>query len=115
MKTPNHHDFYPKELVPIGVNDLCSLKKADDYSPSLAASHWLIAVEGVQLPQAMIYYHWKVSIYPADKEGDFDWKKPYFCSANMEKMDDAISLASTLYDLSKLDHLASTTKLERIS
>ncbi len=70
MKTPNYHDFYQKALIPIGFNDRTELEKSDvaySYSP---ATHWLIAVEGEQLPQAKIYFHWKVSIYPANSEGD---------------------------------------------
>ena len=52
MKTPNYHDFYQKALIPIGLNDLMALNESEStysYSPS---THWLIAVEGVQLPQA---------------------------------------------------------------
>ena len=115
MKTPNYHDFYQKALIPIGLNDLIALKESNAYHSSLPSSHWLIAVEGVQLPQPKIYYHWKVSIYPADFEGDFNWKKPFYCSPNMELMDNAIELATTLVANSKKDELSSSTILEKIS
>lgn len=115
MKTPNYHDFYEVALVPIGLNDMSSLIETDAYCPDSFATHWLIAVEGVQLPQPKIYFHWKVSIYPASHEGDFNWKKPYYCSKNMEVIDQAISLASFLKASSKKDELSSSTSLEKIS
>jgi hypothetical protein len=114
MKTPIYHDFYQKALIPIGFNDLIALKGSNAFHPAFPSSHWLIAVEGVQLPQPEIYYHWKVSIYPADCEGDFNWRKPFYCSPNMELMDDAIELASTLVANSKNDELSSSTILEKI-
>lgn len=115
MKTPNYHDFYQTAFLPIGANDLVSLKDTDAYIPESNSTHWLIAVEGVQLPQPRIYYHWKVSIYPAANDGDFNWKKPYYCSENMEQMDHAITLASSLAASCKKDELASAALLEKIS
>ena len=115
MKTPNYHDFYQKALIPIGYNDLIALKESDAYIPNSPYTHWLIAVEGVQLPQPTIYYNWKVSIYPADCDGDFNWKKPYYCSVNMELMDQADKLASSLVASGKKDELSSSTLLEKIS
>ncbi|WHY79136.1 hypothetical protein QNH20_08400 [Neobacillus sp. WH10] len=115
MKTPNYHDFYPMEVIPIGLNDLMVLKESDAYNPSLPPTHWLIAVEGIQLPQPKIYYHWKVSVYPAESEGDFNWKKPFYCSPNMKLMDDAIALAISLAELGNKDELSSAAILEKIS
>ena len=115
MKTPNYHDFFPKEVIPIGSNDLIVLKESDAYNPSSPSTHWLIAVEGIQLPQPKIYYHWKVSVYPADSEGDFNWKKPFYCSANMKLIDDAIAHALTLAALGNKDELSSAALLEKIS
>lgn len=115
MKTPNYHDFYQKALVPIGLNDLMSLKDSQAYCTGSSLTHWLIAVEGIQLPQPKIYYHWKVSIYPATIDGDFNWKKPYYCSAGMESFDRAIEIASLYAASSKKDQLSSTALLEKIS
>ncbi|MEH7414224.1 hypothetical protein V7266_02905 [Neobacillus drentensis] len=115
MKTPNYHDFYEKALIPIGINDLLSLQKSDAYCPDNSFTHWLIAVEGVQLPQPKIYYHWKVSIYPATAEGDFNWKAPYYCSPNMKLIDYANELASSLVQSSIKDELSSAALLEKIS
>jgi hypothetical protein len=115
MKTPNYHDFYQMALVPIGLKDLMSLKESDECLPDTSLTHWLIAVEGVQIPQKKIYFHWKVTIYPATSDGDFNWKKPYYCSANMEILDWAITLASSLVTASKNDRLSSSTTLEKIS
>lgn len=115
MKTPNYHDFYQKALIPIGVNDLLALQESKSSYPNSPATHWLIAVEGVQLPQTKIYYHWKVSIYPADCDGDFNWKMPYYCSPNMEFIDQANAIASSLVTASKNDNLSSAALLEKIS
>ena len=115
MKTPNYHDFYEKALIPIGLNDQLSLKESEAINPDSPSTHWLIAVEGVQITQPKIFYHWKVSVYPADGDGDFNWKKPYYCSTNMKLIDDAIALASSLAASSKKDELATVTLLEKIS
>ncbi|WP_042455917.1 hypothetical protein [Neobacillus dielmonensis] len=114
MKTPNYHDFYQVALVPIGMNDLKVLKESDSCS-GRNYTHWLIAVEGVQLPDPKIYFHWRVTIYPADCEGDFNWQRPYFVSTASESMDIAIKLASNLVSSSKNDSLIFSTKLEKIS
>ncbi|MGX6442144.1 hypothetical protein ACWM35_02765 [Neobacillus sp. K501] len=114
MKTPNYHDFYQKALIPIGVNDLASLQESELFHYD-SPTHWLIAVEGVQLPQPKIYYHWKVSIYPADCEGDFNWRRPFYCSQAMESMDSANHLASSFVKSSKLDNLSSLSLQEKIS
>lgn len=115
MKTPNYHDFYQVALVPIGLADMKALKSSDAYYQALSPTHWLIVVEGVQLPQQKIYFHWKVSVYPADSKGDFNWKKPYYCSHNMELIEHAIKLASSFVAFSRKDELANTALLEKIS
>jgi hypothetical protein len=115
LKTPNYHDFYQKALIPIGLHDRMSLQESAAYHHDSPLTHWLIAVEGVQLPQPQIYYHWKVSIYPADSQGDFNWRMPYYCSTNMEIIDHANEIASSLVLFSKKDELSSTSLLERIS
>lgn len=115
MKTPNYHDFYQKALIPIGSNDLLSLKEFDSYEVDSPSTHWLIAVEGVQLPQSKIFFHWKVSIYPADCDADFNWKKPFYFSPIMESMDSAHELACSLVTSSKLDQLNTLSLHEKIS
>jgi hypothetical protein len=115
LKTPNYHNFYQKALIPIGLQDLMSLQESKAYNYDSPSTHWLIAVEGVQLPQPKIYYHWKVSIYLADCEGDFNWKKPYFFSGNMKLIDHANEFASSLVVSIKKDELSSATQLEIIN
>lgn len=114
MKTPNYHDFYQRALIPMGINDLMTLEKSEAYNSNSPSTHWLIAVEGVQLQQPKIYFNWKVSIYPADCEGDYTWKKPFYCSPIMECMDDAISLANSFVGPSQSDELCSSILLEKI-
>ena len=115
MRTPNYHDFYQMALIPIGLKDLTALKESNAYNPELPYTHWLIAVEGVQLPQTKIYFHWKVTIYPATSEADFNWRAPYYCSENMEVIDYAISLASAFVKSAMNDSLSEATLLEKIS
>ncbi|GHH98400.1 hypothetical protein [Neobacillus kokaensis] len=115
MKTPNHHDFYQMALLPIGYRDLMALQESEAFVPEFSFTHWLIAVEGEQLPQAKIYFHWKVSIYPATSAGDFNWKKPFYCTKNMEVIDYAISLGSSFISFAKEDALSEATLLEKIS
>lgn len=115
MKTPNYHDFYQKALIPIGCNDLLTLKELESYDFVSPSTHWLIAVEGEQLPQPKIYFNWKVSIYPSNHEGDFNWKKPFYCSPIMESIDHAHELACTLVTSSKLDQLSTLNLQEKVS
>jgi hypothetical protein len=115
MKTPNYHDFYQKALIPIGFNDLRALKEFESYEIDSNSTHWLIAVEGEQLPQPNIYFLWKVSIYPSNVEGDFNWKKPFYCSPIMQSMDSAHELACSLVSSSKLDRLSTLNLQEKIS
>jgi hypothetical protein len=115
MKTPNYHDFYQKALVPIGFNDIRTLKEFETYDNDSPFTHWLIAVEGEMLTQPNIYFLWKVSIYPSNSEGDFNWKKPFYCSPIMESMDSAHELACSMVTSSKLDQLSSLNLIEKIS
>lgn len=115
MRTPNYHDFYEMAMVPIGHKDLMALRESDAFIPEYLFTHWLIAVEGVQLPQAKIFFHWKVSIYPASEDGYFNWRKPYYCSRHMEIIDHAISLGSSFVSFAKNDALSEATLLEKIS
>lgn len=115
MKTPNYHDFYQKALIPIGFNDIRVLKDIESYDFDSTLTHWLIAVEGEQLPQSKIYFFWKVSIYPSNVDGDFNWRKPFYCSPMMESIDSAHELACSLVTSSKLDQLSTINLQEKIS
>ncbi|SDN16720.1 hypothetical protein [Bacillus sp. OK048] len=115
MKTPNYHDFYQKALVPIGLNDLLTLNELESYDIDSPFTHWLIAIEGAQLSQTKIYYHWKVSIYPSNCEGDMNWQKPFYCSPSMESMDRAHDIACSFTSLSKQDQLSTLKVQEKIS
>lgn len=115
MKTPNYHDFYQKALIPIGFNDLLALKEFKSYEFDSPSTHWLIAVEGEQLSQPTIYYHWKVSVYPSNCDGDINWKKPFYCSPIMESMESAHDIACSFVSLSKQDQLSNLNLQEKIS
>lgn len=114
MQTPNLRDFYQKALIPIGLNDRNALMETGNQKMT-PLTHWLIALEGEQLPQAKEYFHWKVSIYPSNTEGTFEWRKPFYSSSNLECFDSAIELARLFETYSKNDLLFASTLQEKIS
>lgn len=114
MQTPNLRDFYQKALIPIGLNDQIALMESGSAKNSLT-THWLIALEGVQIPQPKEYFQWKVSIYPSNSEGAFKWNKPLYSSVTMEYMDNAIELARSFEAYGKNDQLFSSKLQEKIS
>lgn len=114
MQTPNLRDFYQKALIPIGLNDRNAFMESGSQKLS-PLTHWLIALESEQLPQPKEYFHWKVSIYPSNTEGSFEWRKPLYSSASMECFDSAIELARLFETYSKNDQLFSSALQEKIS
>jgi hypothetical protein len=115
MQTPNLRDFYQKALIPIGLNDQNSLKESEKELYGLPSTHWLITLEGVQLPQPEEYFHWKVSIYPSNPDGAFTWRRPIYTSDNIESFDQAIELARVLETYTQKDELNSEYLQEKIS
>lgn len=112
MYYPNFHDFYQKALIPMGSNDSILVAK-NSFSQ---ATHWLIALENELKPQqSSEYYHWKVSIYPADAEGSFNWNQVLYSSSGMDSIDEAMELARTFESYSKTDILHTANLLEKIS
>jgi len=115
MQTPNYRDFFQKALIPIGLNDRKSLKESEKEIYGLPSTHWLIALEGEQLPQIEEYFHWKVSIYPSNLEGAFPWLRPFYTSETVETFDQAIELARVLETFTQQDELNSLFLREKIS
>lgn len=114
MQTPNLRDFYQKALIPIGMNDKIALMETGSQS-RLPSSHWLIVLEGDQIPQPKEYFYWKVCIYPSNCDGSFEWQKPIYSSKSMESMDEALELARSLENYSQNDQLFTFTFQEKIS
>ncbi|WP_051591074.1 hypothetical protein [Bacillus sp. UNC438CL73TsuS30] len=79
------------------------------------ATHWLVGIQGETIQQPTGYYHWKVSIYPSNYEGAFNWNHPFYCSDLMQSMDCAIDLAKTFIVFCENDELSSSTIKEKIS
>lgn len=115
MQTPNYRDFYQKALIPIGFNDRKSLKESELELYGVPCTHWLIALEGEQLPQPEEYFHWKVSIYPSNSDGAFPWRRPIYTTENIEGFDQAIELARVLETYTKKDEFNSEYLQEKIS
>jgi hypothetical protein len=117
LSCPIYEDFYPKALIPIGRNDqsmLSELKISPTKLPEFV-SHWQIALEGEVIPNQNKFYHWKVSIYPSNKDWSFVWDEAIFSSSYLLSVDEAMQLAKTLENHCKSDELFSKYLLEKIS
>lgn len=116
MHFPNYRDFYQKALIPIGNRDRSAINASGVTEPPSLFTHWLIALEGELKPkQPCEYYHWKVSIYPANGDGAFNWNQVYYSSSEMDSIDQAIELARTFETYSMKDELHSSNLQEKIS
>jgi hypothetical protein len=115
MNSPNYRDFYPKALLPIGSNDYILINTNDSTQIEPPSTHWLIALEGEKSPQEKEYYYWKVSIYPSNSEGTFDFRKPYFSSTLHDCIHKAFESARILEFHGQNDELCSPATLEKIS
>ncbi len=116
MSYPNFRDFYQKALIPIGLNDRTAFSANDISFPALLSTHWLIALEGEENPeQQRDYYYWKVSIYSANAEGNFNWDQAFYTSPPIDSIDEAIKLARTVETYSKNDELHTSNLQEKIS
>jgi hypothetical protein len=117
LSCPIYEDFYPKALIPIGLNDQSLIPKLKLSSIELpkVVTHWLIALEGEVLPNQNKYYHWKASVYPSNIDGSFVWDQAFYTSPYVHSMDEAIELARNFETCSKNDELLSTYLLEKIS
>jgi hypothetical protein len=117
LSCPIYEDFFPKALIPIGLNDQSMLSELTLIPAQLPeiVTHWLIALEGEIIPQQNKYYHWKVSIYPSNINGSFVWDQACYTSPYMLSMDDAVEVARTLESICKNDEFLSKYLLEKIS
>ncbi len=110
-------EFYPNFPIPIGENDLHSIKKQlSQLEPELALengldnySHWLIALVGDEKPKRRI--KWRVAVFPSEENGySFNSKFPYFTSPLISSFHEAFELAIKLTAAAKLDQLSVTIK-----
>ncbi|WP_147531732.1 hypothetical protein [Bacillus marasmi] len=90
MHFSTYREFYPKSLITMGTKDRSSIQESDS-----RLTHWLVSLEGY--PEAYeTYYYWKVSIYPADCEGTFNWNTPLHRSSQYKTFDEAYEAALVL-------------------
>jgi hypothetical protein len=95
---PNFGEFYQKALIPIGDVDKSILHHTlkGEFEQFTFATHWLIALEGNPILRGSDHYHWRVMVYPSNRDSVFHYKFPHFVSEYIKNMDTAIVLARTL-------------------
>ena len=109
MHFSTYREFYQKALIRIGGNDRSIL--LDEQSPF---THWLIALEG-QPRTGEDYFLWGIAIYPADKEGFFNWHNPIYKSSLYNCINEAYNGAKVLEQYSHNDELSSMNLQIKIS
>ncbi|MBP2239921.1 hypothetical protein J2Z40_000474 [Cytobacillus eiseniae] len=114
MNMPNYRDFYQKALIPICTNDLLRLHEMN-HVLDLPASHWLIALEGQQKDSNIDYYIWKVTVYPSNEKGNFNWNTACYISTIYECIHEAYKHASNLELAGKSDQLLEIAAYKAIS
>lgn len=108
MHFSSYREFYPKSLITMGEKDRTSIIYTDS-----RLTHWLVSLEGYPQPDEE-YYLWKVSIYPADFEGTFNWNTPLYRSSRYKSFDEAYDAAVILEetcqnaDISMIDFIENT-------
>jgi hypothetical protein len=117
MNQPDYRDFYPKSLIPIGINDSNALQSIQGHTDdTFQATHWLIALQGkIKYVSNDEYYQWQVYLFPADVEGSYTWQKPYFVSRSFESLEQAIEVSSELELFGRDDAVISSNIQEKIS
>lgn len=116
MNQLDYRDFYPKSLLPIGINDrkaLMSLQYfADD---NFQATHWLVALQGKVRYIQDEDYQWQVYLFPTDIEGSYTWEKPYYISKCVDSIEEAIDISAELETYGRDDAIISSNIQEKIS
>lgn len=92
----NYQEFYQKPLVQIGQSDAQSLLSETE-------THWLIAVEGMEIEKGKERYHWKLFVFKANKDGTFDYQSPYFSTPQISCIHEAFKLATEIESQCKSD------------
>ncbi|RDU38378.1 hypothetical protein DRW41_02085 [Neobacillus piezotolerans] len=113
MNFPHYRDFYPKSMMPIGMNDTALLNESP--FADTGATHWLIALQGEHEGLPAGCCNWKVLVYTSDPEGAFSWENPYYASTLLESIDSAIELAQQIESFGKNDVLCTMGSDKKIS
>ncbi|WP_053361988.1 hypothetical protein [Bacillus sp. FJAT-27251] len=93
MQNQYYLDFYSTALVPAMPYDSKFLPGPVTKRP--ASSHWLIALEGMPLPEGNLYT-WKVSVFAANSDGTFNANKACFSSESFPRLDEAYKMAGLM-------------------
>ncbi|WP_442599284.1 hypothetical protein [Neobacillus sp. D3-1R] len=115
MNQPDYRDFYPKSLIPIGVNDQAALELIPSYTKSFQATHWLVALQAKVKPESEETYHWQVYLFPTDLEGSYTWSNPLLISKFVNSIDEALEMSNELETYGRDDSIISSKYIERIS
>jgi hypothetical protein len=116
MNQPDYRDFYPKSLIPIGINDRKALTSFQNISDdTFQATHWLVALQGKVRYSPEEDYQWQVYLFPTDVEGAYTWEKPFYVSDCFESMEKAIEVSCELELYGRDDAVISSNIQEKIS
>jgi hypothetical protein len=116
MNQPDYRDFYPKSLIPIGLNDQMKLKRLQNINDgTFQATHWLVALQGVSKSPDLELFQWQVYVFPADLEGSYTWEQPFYVSNLVDSLEKAIELSSELEVFGRDDAILSSNIKEIIS
>lgn len=115
LNFPDYRDFYQKSLIPIGKKDHSLLMEILHVPFEFQSTHWLIALEAERIICPKEYYYWKVSIYPSDSAGSFDWNHAFYSSQPMNSLEQALILARTFEAFILKDELHTVNLQEKIS
>ncbi|RBW69180.1 hypothetical protein [Bacillus taeanensis] len=103
---PNFSEFYQKPLILIGENDRLSvLNKTLNAETLPPFTHWLIAVEGSEINPKTKAFQWSVVVFPANIDGGFNYKFPYYISAFFLSITEAIKYTKEIEQLALQDQL----------
>jgi hypothetical protein len=102
----NFREFYQKSTILISENDRLAIQNEAGFTKMIDSfTHWLIALEGIEISQKST--EWRVVIFPTSIDGQFDYKLPFFKSPCLQTFNEAFELARKIENLAKQDQLNS--------
>jgi hypothetical protein len=100
----NFREFYQKPPIIIGENDLLSIQSNTSHTEIFDGyTHWLVALNGVEIDQHTI--EWKVVVFPTSVDGSVNYISPYFASLSFRTFNEAYIFSKNIESMAKQDQL----------